>query len=360
MTDVPLLSVADASEVGVCHVPERARKVLLPVLNAITVFVTRIFSSGWVGLTGVKHSVEVGVFFTVIKRIAIGVVVAWVAGLSRVSVGAVNLNTVADTVVVRIGGRWVGQQRERFIGIVQTVAIGIGTNRAGRGHAVHLCGVGSTRTGANALNGVTRGGGFGDDSVGPVTETRRGPAHGRPGRVHVFHEVVQSVTVGVAVWTVGIGRRGGIEAVCSLPAVRHTVAVGVPTGRVFVDVTVAIVIIGQTIGIPVTVGIRRINESVFVVVKPVRTNVANGVLVTENDAAGSVGARSTTCGLIELHGVLFVPVVDGNGPVPPHTVVEHGGGAWIVPIRGLQVEVFLKVGHAVTVGVGYGTVCAGG
>ena len=62
--------------------------------------------------------------------------------------------------------------------------------------------------------------------------------------------------------------------------------------------------------------------------------------------------------MIELHGVFLVPVVHGDGAVPPHTVVKHGGGVGVVPAGGLEVEVLLKVGHPVTVRVGHGAVHA--
>ena len=64
--------------------------------------------------------------------------------------------------------------------------------------------------------------------------------------------------------------------------------------------------------------------------------------------------------MVELKRIFLVPVVDGDGTVPPHTVVEHGGRVRVVPPRGLEVEVFLKVGHPVPVRVGYGAVHTGG
>ena len=103
MTDVAFLPVTDTSEVGICHVPERTGEVFFPILNAIVIFVTRVLAAGWVGLTRVKNTVEVGIFLPVIKRIAVRVVVSWVAGLCWVSVSAVDLNTVADPIIVCVG-----------------------------------------------------------------------------------------------------------------------------------------------------------------------------------------------------------------------------------------------------------------
>ena len=210
------------------------------------------------------------------------------------------------------------------------------------------------------MDGVARGGGFGDDAVGPVAETRGGTAHRGPGRVDVFEEVVETVAVRVPVGAVGVGGRGCIEAVGSFPAVGHAVTVGVPAGGVFVDVAVAVVVVGGAVSIAIVVRVSRINKAVLVVVKAVGADVANRVLVAEDDGAGTVRARGAASGLIELHGVFLVPVVHRDGAVPPHTVVKHGGGVGVVPARRLKVEVLLEVGHAVAVWVGHGAVHAVG
>ena len=102
MADVPLLSVVDATEVRVGDVPEGARQILLPVLNTVLVLIPRIFTPSGVGFTGIQHAVEVGVLFSIVKGIAVGVVVSWVAGLGRVAVGAVDFHTVVDTVAVGV------------------------------------------------------------------------------------------------------------------------------------------------------------------------------------------------------------------------------------------------------------------
>ena len=40
MADVPLLTVIDATEVGIGHVPKRAGEILFPILNPIFVLIT--------------------------------------------------------------------------------------------------------------------------------------------------------------------------------------------------------------------------------------------------------------------------------------------------------------------------------
>ena len=173
MADVPLLTVANASKVGVRYVPQRTGQVFFPILNAVAVFVSGVFSPSRVGLPGVEYTVEVGVLIAVIEGVAVGVVVSWVACLSRIAVGAVDFDPVADAVVVRVRGCRVGEQGEGFIGVVQAVTVGVGTNGTGRCHAVHLSRVGGTTAGSDSLNGVTRRSRLGDDAVWTVAETRR-------------------------------------------------------------------------------------------------------------------------------------------------------------------------------------------
>ena len=205
VADVALLSVVDAAEVRVGDVPEGAGQVLLPVLNAVLIFISRIFTPSGIGFTGIQHTVEVGVLLSVIKGIAVSVVVSWVAGLGWVAVSAVDFHTVVDAVAVGVRRRRIGEQGERFIGIVEAVAVGVGSLRIGGRDAVHFSGESGTTAGADALNGITRGRGFGDNAVGAVAETGGRAAHRGPGRVHVFEEVVEPVAVGIAVGPVSVG-----------------------------------------------------------------------------------------------------------------------------------------------------------
>ena len=46
VADVSLLTVVDATKVGVRDVPERAREVFFPVLDAVVVLVAGVFSAG--------------------------------------------------------------------------------------------------------------------------------------------------------------------------------------------------------------------------------------------------------------------------------------------------------------------------
>ena len=126
MADVSLLTVVDATKVGVRDVPERAREVFFPVLDAVVVLVAGVFSAGRVGFALVENAVEGGVFLAVVKGVAVGVVVPRVAGLGGVAVSAVHFNTVADAVVVRVRRGGVGQEGQRFVGIVEPVAVGVG------------------------------------------------------------------------------------------------------------------------------------------------------------------------------------------------------------------------------------------
>ena len=206
MADVSLLPVVDATEVRIGHVPEGAGQVFFPVLNAVLVFVTGILTSSGIGFAGIQHAVEIGVFLAVVKGVAVGVVVSRVAGLSRIAVGAVDLNAVADAVAVGVGRGRVGQQRERLVGVVETVPVGVCTLGVGGRDAVNLSGEGGATARTDALNRVARRGGLRDDAVGTVAETRRGTAHRGPRWVHVLQEVVQAVAVGVAVGPVSVGR----------------------------------------------------------------------------------------------------------------------------------------------------------
>ena len=125
VADVPLLPVVDATEVRIGHVPQSARQVLFPVLNPILVLVSGILTASGVGFTGIQHAVEVGIFLTVVESVAVGVVVSWVAGLSRVAVSTVNFHTVADAVAVGVRRGRVGQQCQGFVGVIEAVAVGV-------------------------------------------------------------------------------------------------------------------------------------------------------------------------------------------------------------------------------------------
>ncbi len=210
MTDVAFIAVVDAAKVGIRNIPKRTGEVFFPILNPITIGIPSIFTPRGVRLAGVQDTVEIRVLFTVVKCIAIGVVVARVARLRRVAVSTVDLNTIADAVVVRVGRGRVGQEGQRLIGIVQTVAVGIGPNRTGRGHAIHFSRVCRTSPGTDTLNRVTGRGRFCHNTIRSVAETRRRPTHGGPRWVHILEEVDQPVTIGVTVWTVGVGRVGGV------------------------------------------------------------------------------------------------------------------------------------------------------
>ena len=102
VTDVALLPVGDSTEIGVRHVPQGAGQVLFPILNPVLIFVSGILTARRVCFPCIKDTVEVRVFLAVIKRITVRVVVPWVAGLSRIPVGAVDLDAVADAVAVGI------------------------------------------------------------------------------------------------------------------------------------------------------------------------------------------------------------------------------------------------------------------
>ena len=115
VADVALLAVVDASEVRIRNVPQRACQVLFPVLNTVLVFVPGILTPCWVGFTRIQHAVEVGVFFAVIKGITVRVVVAWVAGLGRVAVGAVDFNAITDAIAVGVRGGRIGQQCQGLV-----------------------------------------------------------------------------------------------------------------------------------------------------------------------------------------------------------------------------------------------------
>ena len=171
-------------------------------MNSVIVCITCIFSSGRVGLAGVHDSVKVHIFITVIKGVSVRVVVTGVACLGRVTVGTVDFNTVVDTVVVGICCGWVSEQGKSFVGIIETITIGVGSLWAGGSDAVDFCSVGSTSSGANPLNGVTRRGCFSHNTVGSISKTGGRATHGRPCWVDEFHEVDQSVVIRVAVRTI--------------------------------------------------------------------------------------------------------------------------------------------------------------
>ena len=126
MADVSFISVVDASKVRVRHVPEGASEVLFPILQAVVVSITGIFPAGWVGFSLVQNAVEIRVLFPVIKRITVGVVVAWVTGLGWVAVSAVDFNAIRDAITVGVGSGGVGEERQSFVRIVQAVTVRIG------------------------------------------------------------------------------------------------------------------------------------------------------------------------------------------------------------------------------------------
>ena len=110
-----------------------------------------------------------------------------------------------------------------------------------------------------------------------------------------------------------------------LPTVGHTVAVRVPASRIFVNNSVTVIVVRQTISITVVVRVGCIDKTVFIVIETVGANVSYGVLIAENDAPGSVASGISTTRLVELHSIFLVPIVDRNGAVPPDTVVKTAG-----------------------------------
>ena len=126
MADVSFISVVDASKVRVRHVPEGASEVLFPILQAVVVSITGIFPAGWVGFSLVQNAVEIRVLFPVIKRITVGVVVAWVAGLGWVAVSTVDFNTIGDAITVGVRSGGVGEECQSFVRIVQAVTVRVG------------------------------------------------------------------------------------------------------------------------------------------------------------------------------------------------------------------------------------------
>ena len=85
---IALVSVANAAEVGVVDVPQRAAEVLQPVVDAVVVVVARILSAGRIGLAWIDLPVAVDVLVAIIELVTVGVVVARVAVQRRVSVAA--------------------------------------------------------------------------------------------------------------------------------------------------------------------------------------------------------------------------------------------------------------------------------
>ena len=156
MADVSLLTVVDSTKVGVRHVPKGAREVFLPVLDTVFVLIARVFTPGGVGFARIEDAVEIGVLFTVVKGVVVRVVVSRVAGLSWVAVSAVHFDTVADTVVVRVGRGRIGQKRQGLVGVVEAVSVGVGSLRVGGRDAINLSGERSATTGPDTLDRVAR------------------------------------------------------------------------------------------------------------------------------------------------------------------------------------------------------------
>ena len=197
---------------------------------------------------------------------------------------------------------------------------------------------------------------FSDDAVGAVAEAGRRPAHRGPCRVHELEEVVQAITVRVAIWTVCVRRRGGIEPVGRFPSIAHSIAIGIPASGVFVNDSIAVIVVGGTVSIAIVIWVSCVNKAIFVVVETIGAHVANRVFIAQNNAARTVGTRVAASRLIELHSIFFVPIVHRNGAIPPNTVVEDGSRVAVVPPGWLEVEVFLEIRHAITVRIGYRSV----
>ena len=163
--------------------------------------------------------------------------------------------------------------------------------------------------------------------------------------------------VGVSKTAIHTGRQGGVESVRYLPAVGHPVSISVPTVGVLVEVAVTVVVIRATHRISVTVGVGSIHQSIAVVVQSVVADVSRRILVAQDDGRTvSVGSGIAAARLVDLHGVLLVPVTHWHGAVPPDAVIEYVGGVRVVPVGGLEVGVLLQVGHAVSILVSAGTV----
>ena len=123
------------------------------------------------------------------------------------------------------------------------VTIGIGALRIGRGDAINFRSEGRTTTWPDTTDRITWRGGFSRQAVRPGAETRRCATHCGPCWVDVFEQVVESITVWVAIWTISVGGVGCVKAVRCFPAIVHTVTVSVPSSHVFVFDAVTVIIV---------------------------------------------------------------------------------------------------------------------
>ena len=94
MSHRTLVAITDSSPVGVGDVPQCAGHVLLPVVYAVVVHVAGVLDTSRVGLSRVDHPIAVDVLLAVVELVAVGVVVARIGGLGRITVRAVDLDTV--------------------------------------------------------------------------------------------------------------------------------------------------------------------------------------------------------------------------------------------------------------------------
>ena len=324
MREVQLVSVANSATIGVCDVPEGARHVFLPVIQSIIVEVARVLYPGRIGLSRIYDTVAIDILLAVVELVAVGVVVPRVGGERWVAVGAVDLDTVRDSVPVGVGSGRVREQDEGLIGVVQTVPVGVVVVGVGLGDAVDLCSEYHAATGAESENRVA--GRFGGCHVERARTEVLSRGVGRavsssPCRVDVLPEVAEAVAVGIAIGPVHVGVGSRVESVSDLPSIWHAVAVGVPAIWILVDGAVAVVVIARAVGITVTVTVEGVDQTVMVVVHLVVADIAHRILVS------AIGASP----LNDLHGALLVPVPRRHGAVPPDAVVEHRGSRRVVP-----------------------------
>ena len=157
----------------------------------------------------------------------------------------------------------------------------------------------------------------------------------RPGWIDVFVEVDQSVAVRIAIGAIVAAVRGRIETICHFPTIRHSITISVPAVGILIDAAIAIIVVGGTVGISVTVAIPIVDHPIVIIIEVVEADISHRILI------GPVRTQA----LNELHSAFFIPIADWNSTIPPYAVIQFIRRRGRIPIRGNRVLVFVEVGE---------------
>ena len=109
------VTIIHSASISIRNIPKSAGHILFPVVDAVVVYVAGILYPSRVGLSRIYYSVPINILFTIIKLIAVGVVVSRVGSLRRVAVFAVDFYAVPNSISISINGCRISQKDECLV-----------------------------------------------------------------------------------------------------------------------------------------------------------------------------------------------------------------------------------------------------